>query len=223
MEQSPYDPRIRAILDKIEGLRGTKRPFGQGIRQPAWDPPLPEREVAAFEAAKNIRLPGDYRRFLTHFANGGKQPFGKLYPLQQEKSAADKPFSYDFQHILYFPYLTQRQMDEFYDENTPFTADHGLLTLCHEGDGMKSVLVVNSRNPEVYGTVWFFDLANDCGILPMVDQKSGRPFHFLDWLEYWADRTAGLTGDQFFSFAETAYLPEPPEAPEILGRKMGWF
>lgn len=221
--ENPYDRRIRAILGKIEALRGAKLPFGRGTRQPAWLPPLPEEEVAAFEREKGIRLPADYRRFLTAFAGGGKQPFGRLYPLSQPDNKAEYPFPYDWNHVLYFPYMTQEQMDEFYGENTPFVADHGLLTLCHEGDGMKSVLVVNSPDPEVYGTVWYFDLANDCGALPMFDGKTGKPFHFLDWLEYWADRTAALTGDEYFGFAETVRLPEPPEDPEILGRKMGWI
>ena len=88
---------------------------------------------------------------------------------------------------------------------------------------MDSILVVNSSDPAVYGTVWYFDFANDFGTAPMRDKQTGRPFHFLDWLEYWADRTAGLDDDAYYSFAETIQLPPPPDNPDIMGRKMGWI
>ena len=88
---------------------------------------------------------------------------------------------------------------------------------------MDSVLVVNSQDPDTYGTVWYFDLANDCGIIPMRDKDTGKPFHFLDWLEYWADRTAGLKNKEYFSFSETIQLPKAPDNPDIMGRKMGWI
>ena len=119
--------------------------------------------------------------------------------------------------------MTEEEMDAYYDEDAPFTADHGLLTLCTEGDGMDSVLVVNSDDPDTYGTVWYFDLANDFGIAPMYDPNTGKPFHFLDWLEYWADRTAGLEERDHFQFMETVKLPSPPDGPDIMGRKMGWI
>ena len=57
-------------------------------------------------------------------------------------------------------------MDAFYDEDVKFAADNGLLTLCTEGCGMDSVLVVNSEDPATYGTVWYLDLANEVGIIP---------------------------------------------------------
>ena len=121
------------------------------------------------------------------------------------------------------PPLTEQEMDYFWDEDTPFTANQGLLTLCHEGDGMYSVLVVNSEDADTYGTVWYYDLANDFGIVPMYDRETGKPFHFLDWLEYWVDRTMSLDQDGYFGYVETVRLPEPPDRPDIMGRKMGWI
>lgn len=218
-----YDVRIAHIMSKIENLRGKKRRFGKGTFEPVWEPPLTEKEVVDFETKKGIHLPEDYRRFITAYASAGKQPFGELYPLYQSESVVEHPFPYTLNQILYFLYMTEEEMDYFWDENTPFTADHGLLTLCHEGDGMKSVLVVNSKEADTYGTVWYYDLANDCGIVPMYDQKTGKPFHFLDWLEYWADRTASLSYDEYFGFSETVYLPKVPDNPNIMGRKMGWI
>ena len=184
---------------------------------------MSEEDVAAFEAEKGIRLPGDYRRFITTIAGAGSQPFYGLLPLRQKESTVEQPFPYTPDHILYFLHMTEEEMDQFYDEDTPFTADNGLVALCTEGDGMDSVLVVNSPDPDTYGTVWYYDLANDCGIIPMRDKETGKPFRFLDWLEYWADRTAGLGSNEYFSFSETVQLPKAPDNPDIMGRKMGWI
>ncbi len=50
--------------------------------------PVSEEEVSAFEAEKGIRLPGDYRRFITTVASSGSQPFYGLEPLSQEDCKA---------------------------------------------------------------------------------------------------------------------------------------
>lgn len=217
-----YDARISRIMAKIEAMRDKEFQICVGTWPPQWKPPLTEEEAAAFEAEKGIRLPEDYRRFITTVASSGSQPFYGLEPLIQKDCEVDHPFPYTMDHILYFLYMTEEEMDAYYDdEDAPFAA--GLLPLCTEGDGMDSVLVVNSDDPDTYGTVWYFDLANDFGIAPMYDPNTGRPFHFLDWLEYWADRTAGLGPQDYFQFMETVKLPPPPDDPNIMGRKMGWI
>lgn len=224
-----YDSRIARIMSKIKALQDRHFQFTCGTWPPSWEPPMTEAEVAAFEAEKGIRLPEDYRRFITTVARSGSQPFYGLYPLRQEESVVERPFPYTLDHTLYFLYMTEEEMDLFYgdddadDDDTSFAADDGLLPLCTEGCGMDSVLVVNSKDPDTYGTVWYYDLANDCGIIPMYDQNTGKPFHFLDWLEYWADRTAALNDDEYFSFSDTVKLPPMPDNPDIMGRKMGWI
>lgn len=223
LELEQYDQRIARIMSKIETIKEKEFSFSCGEWPPVWKKPAREEEVAAFEKEKGIQLPGDYRRFITTIAASGSQPFYGLLSFQTQEGTPERPFPYTLDHVLYFLHMTEEEMDEFYEEDTPFTADHGLLPLCTEGDGMDSVLVVNSEDPDTYGTVWYFDLANDCGILPMRDKDTEKPFHFLDWLEYWADRTTGLSSDQYFSFSETVRLPEVPDNPDIMGRKMGWI
>lgn len=218
-----YDQRIACILSKIEKIKDKKFSFTCGEWPPVWEPPVSEEEVTAFETEKGIRLPEDYRHFITTVAASGSQPFYGLLSFQTQESTPEHPFPYTLDHVLYFLHMTEEEMEEFYDEDSPFTADHGLLALCTEGDGMDSVLVVNSKDPDTYGTVWYFDLANDCGILPMLDKETGKPFHFLDWLEYWVDRTTSLNSDEYFSFSETVQVPEAPDNPDIMGRKMGWI
>ena len=106
-------------------------------------------------------------------------------------------------------------MEEEDDEEEDDGEDEGeggFITLCTEGCGMYSVLVINSEDPETYGTVWFWDFANDFGTAPMKDAQTGRPFHFLDWLEYWADHSS-IKDDEYFSFADTVQIPESPDTP----------
>ncbi len=221
-----YDERIARIMAKIEAMKDKKFSITCGQWPPVWDAPCSEEEVTAFETEKGIQLPADYRRFVTTVAASGSQPFYGLLPLQKQEGVPEQPFPYTLEHIVYFLYMTEEEIDAFYgddDEDGPFADDYGLIALCTEGCGMDSVLVVNSKDPDTYGTVWFYDFANDCGMIPMRDKETGKPFHFLDWLEYWADRTAGLKHNEYFSFSETIQLPEAPDNPDIMGRKMGWI
>lgn len=215
-----YDERIARIMAKIEALKEKEFSITCGDWPPTWEPPFSEEEVAAFETEKGIRLPADYRRFITTVAGAGSQPFYGLLPFRQEEGAPERPFPFTLEHILYFLHMTEEELDALEgddeDDEDGSSLDQGLVALCTEGCGMDSVLVVNSEDPDTYGTVWFFDVANDFGAAPMRDKATGRPFHFLDWLEYWADRTAGLNEDDYFSFSETVQLPEPPDSLDIM-------
>ncbi len=59
---------------------------------------------------------------------------------------------------------------------------------------MNAILVVAAVDPEVVGTVWYFDLANDCGILPLVHPTTREPLRFLDWLGLCLDPQADDEG-----------------------------
>ncbi len=194
-----YDERIAHIMSKIEALREREFSITCGEWPPIWKPPMSEKAVAAFEAKHQIHLPADYRRFITTVASSGSQPFYGLEVLTDLPDLSN-PFHYTLTNPLILFQLTEEEWD---DENEEEETLGGVLTLCTEGCGMDSVLVVNSNDPDTYGTVWYWDFANDFGTSPMIDPKTGRPFHFLDWLEYWADRTAALADDEYFGFAET--------------------
>lgn len=213
-----YDKRIARIMSKIEDLRDYEMEDTCGEWPPQWMPPITEEQAAAFEKKHGILLPADYRRFITTIAAGGSQPFYGLEALNQKdkyKPLSDlkKPFCYTLDQPLIIMNLTQEQLDQQPDEDEI----GGFLTLCTEGCGMDSILVVNSKDPNTYGTVWFCDLSDDFGIAPMRDKETGRPFCFLDWLEYWADETAKQRDDEYeyFSFGDTVQIPESPSDPEI--------
>ena len=201
------DERIRHIMKKAEGLAGKRNEFSCGEFPPKWKPPLSEQAVAAYEEKNGIRLPEDYRRFITTVASAGTQPFYGLQglPVKRKDSDADvrKPFVYTVRSPLLLEEVLDEEYDRLFKAEEP-GADTGYLFLCHEGCGMYSILIVNSEDRETYGTVWYYDLANDVGILPLLAPDTGSPMSFLDWLEYYVDRTLGLDERGFFSYGELA-------------------
>jgi len=69
------------------------------------NPPLPVEEVDAFEQRNGIRLPEDYRAFITMLGNGGPGPYKGLEPLDprltSHKLAADFPCGPEDLAVLY--------------------------------------------------------------------------------------------------------------------------
>src|SRR5699024_11006405 len=93
-------------------------------RKVKWNPPISMEEVCAFEAHHNITLPEDYKRFITEFANGFKNPDSHstiiFYSLQELDSLVnlDKPF--------YFTEMTEEQRLAM--EYKLYNAEHPIWT-----------------------------------------------------------------------------------------------
>ena len=193
------DLRIKSIMEKIEKLSGKKLEYSCGKFPPEWDKPFSEERVARFEQKNGIKLPEDYRRFITTVAGSGTQPFyGLLSIFDQAETDVSKKFIFTIDNPLDIYELSDEEYEKF-DESEAFA---GFIFLCHEGCGMYSILVVNSDDKDTYGTVWYFDLANDGGVFPLFNPVNNKTMDFLDWLEYYADRTSGLGEDDFFGYAE---------------------
>lgn len=200
------DERIKVIMKKMEELAVSKNPeYPCGEFPPKWDKPFKEERVVKFEEKNGIKLPPDYRRFITTVASAGTQPFYGLYSLFDksiERPAFDKPFIATVRKPLLYEELEQlddEECDKIYEN-----LHCGFVPLCTEGCGMDSILIVNSEDEETYGTVWYFDFANDAGTLPLINPKNGKTMDFLDWLEYYVDKTLELEDDDFFGYAEIA-------------------
>ena len=68
------DKRITRILEKFEEIRGCTSCMNEDLN---WTAPMSEKKVAAYEKKKGIRLPEEYRRFITSIgANGNKLFYG---------------------------------------------------------------------------------------------------------------------------------------------------
>lgn len=207
------DERIKMVMKKIEELSSKKNPEFDSCGEfpPKWEKPFTEKRVADFEEKKGIKLPPDYRRFITTVASAGTQPFYGLYSLfdnEVKEVEVEKPFITTVRKPLLLEELEELD-DEEYDkifEDPDCNVNCGFIPLCTEGCGMDSILVVNSEDEETYGTVWYYDFANDAGTLPLINPKNGKTMDFLDWLEYYADRTLSLelSNEDFFGYAEIA-------------------
>ena len=162
-----------------------------------WQPPLDEERVVAYEREWGIELPADYRAFITRVAGSGDLPFYGLRELGAPDEDGDFGGLDDLDPGAPFPYTFTRPLvrdpedEESYDAALERgEADRGWVPLCTEGCGMDAILVVTAADPEVVGTVWYLDLANDCGILPLVHPTTREPLRFLDWLELCLDAQA---------------------------------
>ena len=62
------DAHIKIIMEKMEKLEGKNPEYACGDFPPVWDKPLKEERVASFEKKNGIKLPEDYRRFITQVA-----------------------------------------------------------------------------------------------------------------------------------------------------------
>lgn len=201
------DARIDQIWKKMEKLP-EELEFSCGKWPPEWEKPFSEAQVAKWEETYKVRLPEDYRRFITTKAGGGSQPFYGLCSLtgrdmkeMLEEMEISKPFPYTLDKPLIIFNMTEEEQEAYFNEDDEETGG-GFIPLCTEGCGMDSILVVSAQDEATYGTVWFFDLANDFGIAPMRSQETGKPFSFLDWLEYWVDFTISHGPSDYFSYGE---------------------
>lgn len=76
--------RVRRELAELRANRSA-RPHARGAAALRLDPhpPIPEAELAALEAGHGIRLPADYRAFLTQVGDGGAGPWQGLLPVRE--------------------------------------------------------------------------------------------------------------------------------------------
>jgi hypothetical protein len=73
----------QTVIDLLADLKRTDRQFknfGSGAHRYELNRPLPQADIEAFESEHNIRLPEDYRFFITEIGNGGAGPYYGLFP-----------------------------------------------------------------------------------------------------------------------------------------------
>lgn len=204
--------RIQSIMQKMDCLSSKRPKYTCGKFPPQWNPPATDEDVRMWEQENDIQLPEDYKQFITTVADGGTQPFYGLNRLLAKPDPYDpfqiihrKKFLYTVRNPLLCAELSDEEYEALFEpEDEPFKVDTGFIRLCHEGCGMFSILIINTDDPDTYGTVWFYDFASDAGTLPLIDPKTKQPMQFLDWLEYYVDRTLELADDDYFSYCEIA-------------------
>ena len=186
------DDDLRRVKEKMAALPSHRDSEGRPPSEPvAWRPPAPEAAVAAWEAGHGVALPADYRAFITRVAGSGDWPHHGLIGLDAaDRDKADAP-----DPAAPFPFspagpLTPADEAAYRAALGRGEPDRGWIPLCTEGCGMDTILVVTAVDPGTAGTVWYFDVAHDCGVLPMVHPSTGEPLRFLEWFELCLDARA---------------------------------
>lgn len=183
------DDDLRRVREKMAALPSHRDSGGRPPSDPvAWRPPLEEEAVAAWEAGHGAALPADYRAFITRVAGSGDWPHHGLIGLgAADRDRADAPDPFPFSPAGPLTPADEAAYRAALGRGEP---DRGWIPLCTEGCGMDTILVVTAVDPGTAGTVWYFDVAHDCGVLPMVHPATGAPLRFLEWFELCLDARA---------------------------------
>ena len=189
--------RVNEIKEKFQKLKSLDKDFkifGAHFHEYGFNPTLSETQIKEFEKNHSIKIPEEYRLYLENIGDGKAGPFYGIYELNYNdgnSSDLSKPFpctqKEPFKMMDAYDTIPENLSDDEYNEflnNIYGQATNGLIFLATEGCGMYSVLVVNG---EEYGNVWYYDLANDAGIFPLVNPKTKKPMRFFEWLEIWLD------------------------------------
>jgi hypothetical protein len=131
------------LLRRLRAADPGFRVFGSKRHRYRLGPTLTESELAAFESANRVRLPEDYRRFLSVVGNGGAGPFYGLEPL----STFDYDLSRPFPFTTATNTLAMEELARLRDQD----GYPGILEFCHQGCAIYAYLVVNGPT---YGTIW---------------------------------------------------------------------
>ena len=137
---------IAALGDMLSCLRDADRGFrvfGSEEHRYRLGPPLSEEELVTFESASRVRLPTDYRRFLSVVGNGGAGPYYGLEPLGTFGHDLSRPFPF----VTATDTLTKVELQGLWN----WEQYSGVLEFCHQGCGIYSYLVVNGPT---FGTIW---------------------------------------------------------------------
>jgi hypothetical protein len=193
--------RIETIHQKLKQLIAKDVNFKTfGSKEP-WNgheynlhPCIRLNKLADIERSAKIKLPEEYKEYITLIADGGAGPYYGLYCLNEGIDKQASYFDENEQNLetffQSFPYNNEDVISKI-DSNTTilddgealFRREHptpGIIFLAEYGCGGYYVLVING---EQYGKVWFFHsdgFLNPCCI-------EGKQLNFFDWYENWLD------------------------------------
>ncbi len=178
---------------------------------------LDDKDILSFEQKHRVRLPLDYRNFLTAIGNGGAGPDYGVFPLGQMDGNGQslKPWTeHDgFVGILSEPFpfseswndLSGKPSEELLDENESeydrlveefderyFSSSlvNGAIPICHRGCAIRIWLVITGVQS---GFLWRDGRAELSGLNPLL-LRDGSPATFTSWYEEWLRTALGQAG-----------------------------
>ncbi|MGY4981832.1 SMI1/KNR4 family protein [Streptomyces sp. 900105755] len=159
--------RITRIQTKLAVLPATE--------QAVLGPPLTEAQLSDFEDSHGVRLPEEFRQFLTRIGHGGYGPAYGLLPMEQWVSRQAGVG----QLTESFPVVPDRDISQGHTDQGEFTGSFpGTITVVHRGCSDFTLLVVTGagrgRLVEVNGEGFF-------------PPRFHADSDFLSWYERWLD------------------------------------
>lgn len=204
---------IQAFSDRLQLLKVAdrdRRVFGAAEHHYDLRPPVAEADVRAFEERYRVRLPEEYREFLTRLGDGGAGPCYGLFPLgvfrddpspgRQDDSIGDltKPFPHKVawnageDYLAAAPNFSEDEdawwgwQEEYF---SPRLID-GALPICHEGCGYFFLLIVTGADR---GRIWLDGRSSDDGIMPVAGDDDVS-LTFERWYAGWLDEASKAVG-----------------------------
>jgi hypothetical protein len=196
------------LIQHLEHVRASGSSFGifgEDSHSYELNPTLSEGAMSGFEAQHGIRLPEDYRQFLTRVGNGGAGPYYGLFRLGEMDDGFDYGPWGDFVGRLSSPFphseawndLTGKPDDQAAMESAEYDGlieafdrryyetrqVDGAIPICHLGCALRHWLVITG--PEA-GNVWCDDRADYEGLHPLVAHGRDRTT-FFGWYRDWLD------------------------------------
>ncbi|WP_431935407.1 SMI1/KNR4 family protein [Micromonospora sp. RP3T] len=186
--------RVAGKLADAASMPGVPVMFGAATHRFRLGPPLPVDVVVAFEERHGVRLPPDYRGFVTAVGHGGPGRFGGAGPFHGllPFDEWEWPLLNDPDPTMLarpFPAEPGRVYDDWLAEVAPGDEDEpyrGTLALSHQGCGDLSLLVLSGP---ARGRV-----VETCSAGP--GPRFTEDPDFLSWYERWLD--AVLAGERHF-------------------------
>lgn len=201
---------IRATVGSLRTADPDLHVFGAMGHRYEFRPPIAGRVLAEFERKHRVRLPADYRTFLSELGNGGAGPFYGIFPLGMFDGSGDREVEWSENDSIVgrlserFPHdvawnlppetLTPPEHFGSDEEEDAWFADrdavywapshvNGAIPICHHGCAIRTYLVLSG--PEA-GNVWLDDRASDGGLQPHLG-ADGNHLTFATWYLRWLD------------------------------------
>ncbi|HET9957330.1 MAG TPA: leucine-rich repeat domain-containing protein [Polyangiaceae bacterium] len=176
---------MRRRVQVLANLDPARKLFAAGSHRYELKPPLELEQLARLEAGLGLRLPEQYRRFVTEFANGGAGPAYGIVPLAKTLPSASRASR------LNEPFPVPKSAED----SPGYGAPPGALEVCETGCGGYYWLITAGPDREVLWQQgsegdWWPLVAN--GHAPEdqllhFDAPRAARLEFIDWYINWLD------------------------------------
>ncbi|MCH9681224.1 MAG: HEAT repeat domain-containing protein [Deltaproteobacteria bacterium] len=202
--------RLARIADKLAAVR-TRGPscLGSNTHRFSLGERAADADVAAFEAARGVTLPADYRAFITTVGHGGAGPYYGLYALDQWDRERDDPVE-DLGAPCPLHPATLPPGSGWLEALMPDLDPDLALDRCLQG-------TMSIGTQGCSGAIQLVVSGTARGRVLYVDLQGGRPYFpehddFLGWYERWLDELLNGCTAPGFGLGMPGFEPELREA-----------